>query len=90
MRYVRFGIIALAVVILATIGGARVDDTAQAQTPSLKPQNVQAADGANLGEVIVTWDAVAGAAYYRIGYVSKAELQAVQKAGRPWTEAYFS
>ena len=89
MRYLRFGIIALAVALLATIGGARVDDTAQAQTPSLAPQNVQAVDGANLGEVVVTWDLVAGAAYYRVGYVSETEFYAVTGAGRPWTEAYF-
>ena len=89
MRYLRFGIIALAVALLATIGGARVDDTAQAQTPSLAPQNVQARDGANLGEVIVTWDAVAGAAYYRIGYLSDTEIQEARKAGRSVLEAYF-
>ena len=89
MRYVRFGIIALAVAILATIGGARVDDTAQAQTPSLAPQNVQATDGANLGEVVVTWDAVADAKYYRIGWLSLEEFYAVRDEGRTWEEAFF-
>ena len=89
MRRVKFGIIALAAAALAMVSaGEWIDNTAQAQTPSLAPQNVQAKDGANLGEVIVTWDTVARAKYYRIGYVSLAELRALP-AGRDWTEAYF-
>ena len=39
--------------------------------------------------MIVTWDAVAGAAYYRIGYLSDTEIQEARKAGRSVLEAYF-
>ena len=56
---------------------------AQAQDNALPaPSNVQAADGANPGEVAVSWNAVAGAPFYRIGWVAYDDIDAARADGR--------
>ncbi len=52
------------------------------------PVNVQAVDGANPGEVTVSWDVATGAAFYRIGWVAFQDIATVQDAGRPWLDAF--
>ena len=51
-----------------------VDNTAHAQAGT--PSNVSATNGANPGEAVVSWDAVAGASEYRVGWLAVADYQA--------------
>ncbi len=67
----------LAVIIAAQAGMA----STQANDPLPKPTNVQVVNGPNIGEVIVSWDAVAGANYYRIGWIANADVQQAAAAG---------
>jgi len=48
------------------------------------PANVRSANGSAVGQAVVRWDAVADAAYYRIGWVNMETFQAVRAgmAGR--------
>ena len=78
----------LAASALALVGLAGVANTTQAQA-SLKPSNVSVVNGPNSGEAQVSWDAVSGAAYYRIGWVSFPNYIAVTAAGRDWQEAFY-
>ena len=39
-------------------------------TVSAPTSNIAVRDGANPGEIVVSWDAVDGATHYRIGYVN--------------------
>ena len=88
MKYLKLTAIALTIAVLS-IATAGTDQTTYAQTPSLVPQDINIVDGANPGEVIVSWDEVDGAKYYRVGWVQPLELDAVVAAGRPWTDAFY-
>ena len=79
----------LAASVLALVGLAVADNTAQAQANSLQPSNVQVVNGPNAGEAVVSWNAVTGAAYYRVGWVSVTNYLAVTDAGRDWQEAFY-
>lgn len=89
MKYAGFAIVALAMAVFATFGARGVDNVALAQTPALAPQNVAVVDAGNPGEAIVSWDAVAAARYYRIGWIPIDVYTEVTRAGRPWKEAFF-
>ena len=52
---------------------------AQAQAGPAAPANVRAANGAEPGQAVVMWDAVAEAAYYRIGWVNVETFRAAQR-----------
>ena len=86
----------LGVVVAAVIGlalslsptGMPETATAQAQGGLAAPANVRAADGASPGTAVVSFDAVAGAAFYRIGWVSIDDIQAVQADDREWLDAF--
>lgn len=65
------------------------DRAAYAQESSLQPQNIRVTNGPNAGEVEVVWDAVEGAAYYRITWTQVDEYKATVDAGRPWTDAFY-
>ena len=53
------------------------------------PANVNVADSENPGDVIITWDAVPSAAYYRIGWVAYPDyVEISEEGGRPWSEAF--
>jgi subtilisin family serine protease len=63
--------------------------------PSLQPMltptgNIAVRDGANRGEVIVSWDAVPDATYYRIGYVNMETDYPIAKSSvtGEWLEAF--
>ena len=60
---------------------------AQGTTPPAT--NIQVGDGANPGEVIITWDGVPEAIYYRIGYVNMDSDYAEAKAAGDWKEAFL-
>ena len=53
------------------------------------PAGVTAADGDATGTVIVRWDTVDDAAFYRIGWVALDDIAAAQAAGREWLDAYI-
>ena len=53
-----------AVTLSAVAGWLAWDNKAQAQTDLPAPANVQVVNGDNPGEVVVSWDAVAGASGY--------------------------
>ena len=56
-----------AVAILTAIGGwVAMDTAAHAQSGLPAPANVQVVNGANPGEVVVSWDEVAGASGYTV------------------------
>ena len=80
--------VALAFTILALVVAAAGSMPASAQSLPAKPAGVTAADGARPGEVTVSWQAVDGAALYRIGWVAFDDITAVQNAGRPWLDAF--
>ena len=72
--------------IAAVIGGA---PPAHAQGTMPAPANVNVADSENPGDVIITWEAVPSAAYYRIGWVAYPDYVEISKeGGRPWSEAF--
>ena len=76
MKYVMLLIVATlaaAVFALADVVG-KVDNTAHAQAGT--PSNVSATNGANPGEAVVSWDPVAGASEYRVGWLAVADYQA--------------
>ena len=80
----------LAAVLAAVIGlslGVSPNE-AQAQSGPAAPANVRAANGTAPGQAVVMWDAVADAAYYRIGWVAFQDIATVQDAGRPWLDAF--
>ena len=85
----------LAAVLAAVIGlslalsprGASVQ--AQGQSGPAAPANVRAENGDTPGQAVVRWDAVADAAYYRIGWVNMETFRAVQaEGGREWLDVF--
>ena len=75
MRYVMLLIVATltaSIFVLADVVGVGNTAHAQAGTPS----NVSVTNGANPGEVVVSWDAVAGASEYRVGWLAVPDYQA--------------
>ena len=76
MKYVMLLIVAtLAAAIFALADVVpNVDNTAHAQAGT--PSNVSATNGANPGEAVVSWDPVAGAASYRVGWLAVPDYQA--------------
>ena len=78
----------IAAAILAAAGGWLVlDNAAQAQEDLPAPANVQVADGDDLGEAVVSWDAVSGASDYTIGWLNGDAAVIVYQADGPWQNA---
>ena len=78
----------LAASVLALVGMAGMDNTAHAQSGSLKPANVQAVNGPNAGEAIVSWDAVTGVTWYRVGWISQKDYLAAVATGGDALQSY--
>ncbi len=77
----------IAAAALAAAGGwLALDNKAQAQTNLPPPANVKVADGDDLGEVVVSWDAVAGASGYSVRWVNVDVALAVYDAGGDWEQ----
>ena len=74
-----------AAVVVAGLTPARAHNDAP---PPAAPANARAADGATAGAVVVAWDAVDGAAFYRIGWVAMDDIPAVRAEGREWLDAF--
>ena len=90
LRVIAWGLAALllaaAVVVagLAPAGAGAHNEVA----PPPAPANARAADGATAGTVVMAWDAVDGAAFYRIGWVAMDDIPAVRAEGREWLDAF--
>ena len=61
---------------------------ADANSGFAAPTNVRAAAGPAAGTAIVSWNAVTGAPFYRIGWVSSDDVAAVPAEGRHWLDAF--
>ena len=61
---------------------------AMAQTALPAPTNIRVTSGSNAGEATVSWDAVNGVAFYRIGWVAFDDIAVVQADGRSWLDAF--
>ena len=72
---------------LMTIGG--VDNVARGQSSLPPPTSISVTDGTKTGEVVVTWAAVEGAAFYRVGWMANEDYLAAGGADAPhWAEEF--
>ena len=78
----------LAAILFATFAASVT--TVAAQSPPGPQDQPQVVVGSVTGEVVVHWNAVQGAGYYRIGWVSKEEYEAAVEAGEDWINAFTS
>ena len=79
----------LAAVVGLTLALSPNGAEAQGQASTAPPANVRAANGNAPGQALVTWNAVADAAYYRIGWVNMETFRAVQAEGeREWLDVF--
>ena len=86
MKFVKAIIAALLLAAVMVIGGL---DTAQAQTNALPaPTNITVVNGVNPGEVNLTWNVVAGANFYRIGWIAVADAEQARAEGTDWLERF--
>ena len=51
------------------------------------PTGVAAANGANPGAAVISWQPVAGAAFYRIAWIAAADADAIAESGGEWLGA---
>ena len=88
LRVIAWGLAALllaaAVVAASLVPAGAHDDTA----PPAAPANARVADGETAGTVVMAWDTVDGAAFYRIGWVAMDDIPAVRAEGREWLDAF--
>ena len=74
-----FTAVAMSVFVVVASGGLTGgDNVAHGQSTLPAPASVSVTDGTNPGEVVVSWNAVAGAAYYRIGWMADEDYQAAR------------
>lgn len=94
MKMKRIVLPVIAVIAAATLaavaGWLALDNTAQAQTNLSAPTNVQVAYGDATGEVVVSWDAVDGAAGYSVRWLNVDAARVVYEAGGNWQIAIQS
>ena len=79
-----------ALIALICVLSAAAPPAAQAQDRWLDlpaPTGVSAANGANPGEVVISWQPVPGAAFYRIAWIAAADAAAVAESGGNWLSA---
>ena len=51
------------------------------------PTGVSAVNGANAGEVVISWNPVAGAVFYRVAWIAAADANALTEKGGGWLDA---
>lgn len=80
----------ISVLLLTTLVSGNGSNLASAQSKVPATSNIRVADGQNPGEVIISWDYVEQATYYRIGYVNMERDYPLAKASRTgnWIEAF--
>ena len=88
MKRVSFSLISITVAIcLMVIGG--VDNIARGQSSLLHPTSVSVVNGSDLGEANLAWDAVAGATYYRVGWMADEDYQrALSEPNGEWLKEF--
>ena len=84
----RKALIAVVLSVLAALLSADLNTVAHAQGDLVAPGNVVAQDTSNPGEVRISWDAVPGAAYYRIGWVAYSDVEPIIASGGDWLERF--
>ena len=92
-RSLTLGAATILTVVLLAIVAAMINNAppARAQTGAPATGNIQVRDGANPGEVIVSWDHVSQATHYRIGYVNMVTDYPLAKASATgdWINAFI-
>ena len=84
-------IVAIAAATLAAAAGwLALDNNAQAQTDLPAPENVQVVNGDNAGEVVVSWDAVAGASGYSVQWLDNDAALDAYYVGQDWRKFILS
>ena len=78
-------VIAPVVLLLILVATLAAPPFTVAQDGPPSPANIMVVNGPNGGEAIVTWDAVDGANFYRIGWLSRTDYQ---DAGDDWLERF--
>ena len=81
-------VIAVVLSVVAALLSANLNTLAHAQGDLVAPGNVAAQNTGNPGEVRISWDAVPGAAYYRIGWVAYSDVQPIIAGGGDWLERF--
>lgn len=71
---------------LVAVGLTSIPATAQSGLPA--PASVRSVNGPSPGQVIVSWDPLDSASYYRIGWVAYEDYEAAKASGQPWLEAF--
>ena len=79
--------LSLAAALLAIVA-VSIAAPARAQSSLAPPANVRVADGASPGMATVSWDTADDVAFYRIGWVARADFDAVTAAGQSWLNAF--
>ena len=81
----------MGVLLLTAFASGGGGNLASAQSEVPPTSNIQVADGQNPGEVIISWDFVEQATYYRVGYVNMERDYPLAKASRTgnWMEAFI-
>ncbi|MYC34367.1 MAG: fibronectin type III domain-containing protein [Chloroflexi bacterium] len=88
MKYAMSAAIAMVVAFVILAGVTRPPATAQGE-PFAAPVGVVVIDDDTPGDVVISWDAVQTANYYRIGWVAYPDyVEISEQGGRPWSEAF--
>lgn len=84
-------VLVIALAVLVAVGNSSSSPPATAQDRLSPVANIQLRGGPNPGEVVVSWDVVPQATYYRIGYVNMAEDYPLAKASvtGEWISAFI-
>ena len=81
-------VFAVVIVALMAAAAASLPPAAHAQNTLAAPSGVTAVDGAQSGQVTVSWQAADDAGLFRIGWVAFDKIVAVRNANRPWLDAF--
>ena len=75
----------IAAALLGAMGGwLAVSDAVNAQSALPAPNNLAVNHGTGPGNVVVSWDAVAGASSYSVGWMNLGAARRTIAAGGPW------
>ena len=90
MKYAMPAAVAMVVAIALLTGGVGKVAPATAQgDPFTAPTGVVVRDDATPGDVVISWEALETANYYRIGWVAYPDYEEISlTGGRPWQEAF--
>ena len=81
-------VVVLAVLSLAILVSVSGRNVVQARDVWPGPDGVTATDGIHPGEAVITWSTVEKAAYYRIGWVARADREVGTDGDAKWQEGF--